>query len=35
MVHKHINALKKKSIIDRDGATTGQWIIKLKSKSNE
>ena len=34
-VQKHINALKKKSIIDRDGATRGQWIIKLKRKSNE
>ena len=34
-VQKHINALKKKRIIDRDGATRGQWIIKLKRKSNE
>ena len=22
-------------LIDRDGVTTGQWIIKLKRKSNE
>lgn len=28
-VQKHINALKKKNIIERDSATTGQWIIKV------
>lgn len=29
-VQKHTNALKKKSIIERDSETTGQWIIKVK-----
>jgi ATP-dependent DNA helicase RecG len=28
-VQKHIDALKKKNIIERDSATTGQWIIKV------
>jgi ATP-dependent DNA helicase RecG len=28
-VQKHITALKKKNIIERDGRTTGQWIIKV------
>lgn len=26
-VQKHIQALKKKKVIERDGETTGQWII--------
>lgn len=29
-VQKHIDALKKKNIIERDSATTGQWIIKIQ-----
>ena len=29
-VQKHTDALKKKDIIERDSATTGQWIIKAK-----
>ena len=28
-VQKHIDALKKKNIIERDSATSGQWIIKV------
>ncbi len=29
-VQKHIDALKRKNIIERDSATTGQWIIKVQ-----
>lgn len=29
-VQKHIDTLKKKNIIERDSATTGQWIIKIQ-----
>ena len=29
-IQKHIDALKKKNIIERDSATTGQWIIKVQ-----
>ena len=30
-VQKNIAALKKKNMIERDSATTGQWIIKVKN----
>ena len=28
-VQKHIEALKKKQVLDRDSATTGNWIVKI------
>jgi len=28
-VQKHINVLKKKNMIERDSATTGNWKIKV------